>query len=226
MSKSVNSESPLTAQAPFLVLDASAGSGKTYTLVQHILMNALKHPKTEYAYQKILAITFTNNAADEMKTRLLEHLLAFSKLDKPWEDTFFKPIWEALEIDAKELQCRAASTSKHMLHNYSTLNVGTIDQFTHRLVRTFTKDLNLQDNFEVRLDLDAMIAEALEELYSSLGDHSDLKNTMVTMVHERMARDENYNPDYHLKREGKNSFEEDNWQYLEKLPQPERLLCS
>ncbi len=224
MSKSVNSESPLTAQEAFLVLDASAGSGKTYTLVQHILMNALKHPKTEYAYQKILAITFTNNAADEMKTRLLEHLLAFSKLDKPWEDTFFKPIWETLGLDAKELQCRAASTSKHMLHNYSTLNVGTIDQFTHRLVRTFTKDLNLDDNFEVRLDLDAMIAEALEDLYTSLGDHSDLKNTMVTMVHERMARDENYNPDYHLKKEGKDSFEEDNWQYLEKLPQPGRLL--
>ena len=46
---------------------------------------------------------------------------------------------------------------------------------------------------------------------------------MVTMVHERMARDENYNPDYHLKKEGKDSFEEDNWQYLEKLPQPERF---
>ena len=95
-----------------------------------------------------------------------------------------KPFWEALEIDAKELQCRAASTSKHMLHNYSTLNVGTIDQFTHRLVRTFTKDLNLEDNFEVRLDLNAMVAEALEQLYSSVGDHSDLNNTMVTMVHE------------------------------------------
>ncbi len=224
MSKSLQSDSPLTAKAPFLVLDASAGSGKTYTLVQHILMSALKHPKTEYAYQKILAITFTNNAADEMKTRLLEHLLVFSKSAEPQKDAFFKPIWEALDLDANELQGRAASTAKHMLHNYSTLNVGTIDQFTHRLVRTFTKDLNLEDNFEVRLDLDAMVAEALEGLYSSLGDHSDLKKAMVTLVHERMARDENYNPDYHLKKEGKDSFEEDNWQYLEKLPPPERLI--
>ena len=224
MSKSLQSDSPLAAKAPFLVLDASAGSGKTYTLVQHILMSALKHPKTEYAYQKILAITFTNNAADEMKTRLLEHLLVFSKSAEPQEDEFFKPIWEALDLDANELQSRAASTAKHMLHNYSTLNVGTIDQFTHRLVRTFTKDLNLEDNFEVRLDLDAMVAEALEGLYSSLGDHSDLKKAMVTLVHERMARDENYNPDYHLKKEGKDSFEEDNWQYLEKLPPQERLI--
>jgi ATP-dependent exoDNAse (exonuclease V) beta subunit len=224
MSKSVQSESPLTAKAPFLVLDASAGSGKTYTLVQHILMSALKRPKTEYAYQKILAITFTNNAADEMKTRLLEHLLVFSKSDEPQKDPFFRPIWEALELDANELQSRAASTAKHMLHNYSTLNVGTIDQFTHRLVRTFTKDLNLEDNFEVRLDLEAMVAEALEGLYSSLGDHSDLKKAMVTLVHERMARVENYNPDYHLKKEGKDSFQEDNWQYLEKLPPPERLI--
>jgi len=72
------STSPLTAEAPFLVLDASAGSGKTYSLVQHILMNALRPANMPGAYQKILAITFTNNAADEMKARLLKQLLEFS----------------------------------------------------------------------------------------------------------------------------------------------------
>jgi len=64
--------SPLTAEAQFLVLDASAGSGKTYSLVQHILMNALRPAGMPGAYQKILAITFTNNAAAEMKERLLD----------------------------------------------------------------------------------------------------------------------------------------------------------
>ena len=219
-----SSASPLTAKAPFLVLDASAGSGKTYSLVQHILMNALRPSGMANGYQKVLAITFTNNAADEMKARLLQQLLEFSNEEDPSKSEFFKPIWEALELAPEELQKRASASAKHMLHNYSTLHVGTIDQFTHRLVRTFTKDLDLDDNFEVRLDLDAMITEALDSLYSSLGDHPELREALVALVRDRMNRDKNHNPDYDLKKEGKNSFNEDHWQYLEKLPEPKRLI--
>src|SRR6056300_1938069 len=134
---------PLAADSDFIVLNASAGSGKTYSLVQHILLNALRPAQLPEAYQKILAITFTNNAADEMKARLLDQLLTFKTLSDPSSSAFFKPIWEEIGISAKELQQRAAGAASHMLHNYSTLNVGTIDQFTHRLVRTFTGDLEL-----------------------------------------------------------------------------------
>jgi len=94
-SKSV---SPLAAKAPFLVLDASAGSGKTYSLVQHILMNALRPANMPGAYQKILAITFTNNAAAEMKARLLDQLLTFKGLEHPSQSEFFKPIWEEIGV--------------------------------------------------------------------------------------------------------------------------------
>ena len=90
-----------------------------------------------------------------------------------------------------------------MLHNYSTLQVGTIDQFTHRLVRTFTRDLELDDNFEVRLDLDAMITEALDALYSTLGEQHELREALVALVRDRMNRDKNHNPDYDLKRRAK-----------------------
>ena len=216
--------SPLTAEAQFLVLDASAGSGKTYSLVQHILMNALRPANMPGAYQKILAITFTNNAAAEMKARLLDQLLTFKTLNDPSSSTFFKPIWEEIGISAKELQQRAAGAASHMLHNYSTLNVGTIDQFTHRLVRTFTRDLELDDNFEVRLDLDGMIEEALELLYSSLGEAPALRASLAAWMQERMNREKSHNPDRDLKREGKESFNEDTWTELAHLPGPERML--
>ena len=216
--------SPLTAEAKFLVLDASAGSGKTYSLVQHILMNALRPANMPGAYQKILAITFTNNAAAEMKARLLDQLLTFKTLSDPSSSTFFEPIWEEIGISAKELQQRAAGAASHMLHNYSTLNVGTIDQFTHRLVRTFTRDLELDDNFEVRLDLDGMIEEALELLYSSLGEAPALRASLAAWMQERMNREKSHNPDRDLKREGKESFNEDTWTELAHLPGPERML--
>ena len=222
--KPATAAAPLSAKAPFLVLDASAGSGKTYNLVQHILMNALRPSGMSNGYQKVLAITFTNNAADEMKARLLKQLLEFSNEENASTNVFFRPIWEALELDPKELQKRASVSARHMLHNYSTLNVGTIDQFTHRLVRTFTKDLDLEDNFEIRLDLDAMIKEALDSLYSSIGEYPGLKESFVALVNDRLSKDKGHNPDRDLHKEGKNSFNEDHWQYLEALPEPQRLL--
>src|SRR6056300_557514 len=217
-------QTPLSAPSDFIVLNASAGSGKTYSLVQHILMNALRKKDMDHAYQKVLAITFTNNAAAEMKARLLDQLLTFKSLEHPSQSEFFKPIWEEIGISPEELQQRAAGAASHMLHHYSSLNVGTIDNFTHRLVRTFTKDLDLDDNFEVRLDLDGMVAEALDLLYRTLGDHPDLRNTLVALVQERMNRDKSHNPDGTLKKEGVNSFNEGAYEHLKRLPSPARMM--
>ena len=216
--------SPLEATQPFIVLDASAGSGKTYSLVQHILLNALRPKNMPNAYQKVLAITFTNNAAEEMKARLLKQLLDFGKDPSPTSNEFFTPIAKTLNISVEELQRRANAAASHMLHHYSSLNVGTIDNFTHRLVRTFTKDLDLDDNFEVRLDLDGMVAEALDLLYSTLGDRPELRNTLVALVQERMNRNKGHNPDSTLKKEGMNSFNEGAHEHLKKLPSPSRMM--
>ena len=82
-------QTPLSAPSDFIVLNASAGSGKTYSLVQHILMNALRKKDMDHAYQKVLAITFTNNAAAEMKARLLDQLLTFKTLNDPSSSTFY-----------------------------------------------------------------------------------------------------------------------------------------
>ena len=215
---------PLAAGSDFIVLNASAGSGKTYSLVQHILLNSLRPTQLHEAYQKILAITFTNNAADEMKARLLDELLEFTALENPSESDFFKPIWEELKIRPAELQQRAKHASNHMLHNYSTLQVGTIDQFTHRLVRTFTRDLQLTDNFEIRLDLEAMVGEALDLLYSTLGDQPELRDSLVDLIQERMNRDKSHNPDRTLRKEGLKSFDETTLQEVKNLPTPERML--
>lgn len=214
----------LNAEKPWITLDASAGSGKTYSLVQHILYKVLSHKDKPEAYQKVLAMTFTNNAAAEMKIRLLNQLIEFAADPTPENSQFFKPVWEQMGVSAKALQRRAFETSRHMLHNYSTLRVGTIDQFTHQLVRTFTRDLDLSDNFEVRLDLDAMVGEALDLLYSTMHQHPDIKEMWVEWVQYRMSTDKSHNPDGDLLKEGKMSLDEGQWQNISKLPEAGRLL--
>ena len=62
----------------FSLYDASAGSGKTYTLSKEYIKILLKSSSNE-AYRKILAITFTNKAVEEMKSRIIFYLLEFSK---------------------------------------------------------------------------------------------------------------------------------------------------
>ena len=62
----------------FSIYDASAGSGKTYTLVKEYLKIILLSKKPD-AYRNILAITFTNKAVHEMKSRVVESLSEFAK---------------------------------------------------------------------------------------------------------------------------------------------------
>ena len=102
----------------FIIYDASAGSGKTYTIVRHYLQTALKtdNPKK---YQSILAITFTNKAAQEMKTRVLKELEEFSSseiLTKPTQ--FFLEMVTLCETTKEKLHQRAAKTLSHILQHY------------------------------------------------------------------------------------------------------------
>src|SRR3954471_21768405 len=56
---------------PIKILQASAGSGKTFSLTVHYLTLLFSG---ENKYREILAVTFTNKATEEMKTRILDVL--------------------------------------------------------------------------------------------------------------------------------------------------------
>ena len=63
----------------YFAINASAGSGKTYNLVQKLLMICLQTPDKSDGISHILALTFTNKAANEMKARILGWLEDFTK---------------------------------------------------------------------------------------------------------------------------------------------------
>ena len=60
----------------FQIINASAGSGKTFALATNVIIRILKG--NEDSFKKILALTFTNNSANEMKKRILEDLKQIS----------------------------------------------------------------------------------------------------------------------------------------------------
>ena len=155
--------------APFKIYSASAGSGKTFTLVKEYLKICIK-TKSPQKFMAILAITFTNKAATEMKERIIKSLKAFSYPDnaEQTELDMMMLIAEETGLAKKELQSRAQLIFENILHNYSRFAIGTIDKFTHRVLKTFAQDLDLPNNFEVEMEHKLLLKQAVDcLLYTS-----------------------------------------------------------
>ena len=123
------------------VYNASAGSGKTYTLVKEYLKIVLSSPRSDM-FRNILAVTFTNKAAWEMKTRIINTLEDFSSADTKQLSGMMAQLASEIDLPAGELKNRAANVLKSIFEDYSAFSVGTIDSFTTRLVRSFHANLN------------------------------------------------------------------------------------
>ncbi|WP_081208288.1 UvrD-helicase domain-containing protein [Salegentibacter sediminis] len=153
----------------FNIYNASAGSGKTFTLVKEYLILLINSSRPD-AYKNILAITFTNKAVEEMKTRIISSLHNFSKTPVP-EDSFnlFNAVKQATGFPGEEIQLKSARILKNIIHNYSAFEISTIDGFTQRILRSFAKDLGLSVNFEVSLNTEQILLEAVEALIAQAG---------------------------------------------------------
>jgi ATP-dependent exoDNAse (exonuclease V) beta subunit len=184
----------------FSIYDASAGSGKTYTLVKEYLKIILLSNKND-AYRNILAITFTNKAVHEMKSRVVESLSEFSK-DIPSEKALqlmhdiLKEINENLEEklhwNPKSIQVKAKSIIKNLIHNYAAFDISTIDKFTHKVIRAFAHDLNLPITFEVSLDTENLLTEAVDAIIAQAGEDETLTNLLVDFTMEKTDDDKSW----------------------------------
>jgi len=121
----------------FKVYNASAGSGKTFTLVKEYLKIILKEQDPRL-YQNILAITFTNKAASEMKDRVLESLLRFAVMnDADKQNDMLLKLVEETNLDLKLIQKRSKERLQDILKNYASFHIKTIDSFTNKLIKSF-----------------------------------------------------------------------------------------
>lgn len=177
---------------PFLIYDAAAGSGKTYTLVKEYLGFLLGQQKNNY-YQSLLALTFTNKAVAEMKDRIIENLVAFSEKNSATNPSqMMQDLASELHLGLPTIQTRAKAILTHILHNYAGFSVETIDKFNHRLIRTFAKDLSLPSNFEVVLDPTALLTEAVDKLIDKTGVDQAITKVLVAFALEKADDDKSW----------------------------------
>ncbi len=201
----------------FTVYNASAGSGKTYTIVKEYLKIVLSSP-SPFKYQQILAITFTNKAAAEMKERIFNQLREFGNLnpnDKPSD--LLIDLEKELQLDRKLLIERAKNVSSQILHDYSKFNISTIDKFTHKLIRTFSFDLGLPVNFDVEMNVKNILEDAVDVLISKIGNQKDLTNALVNFSIRNLKDGKTWDIAYALKDISSELFKEEAVEEIEEL---------
>ena len=167
-----------------LVIKASAGSGKTYTLakeyIKHLLFttdegggNKLvprRQPgdnRTLNAHRLLLAITFTNKATDEMKKRIVNEL---HYLAEPGvKSDYLKGFMEESGLDEATVRTLARQALSELLFDYSNFNVSTIDSFFQGILRNFARELDRDFNYDIQLDEKYAVRAATHSFMLSLG---------------------------------------------------------
>ena len=195
-----------------VVYKSSAGSGKTHTLVQEYLKITLDNPDK---YRRVLAITFTNKAAGEMKERIITTLKTLSSGD--FDNKMAETLQTALNITEVTLQSRAVALLTNIIHHFEDFGISTIDSFVHRIIRTFATDVKLPYGFEVVIDNEDIIPDIIEDLYSQLGENKELTEIMVAFVLSLANDERNYNPENSLIDFINTQTQEDGFEEIKKL---------
>lgn len=176
---------------PLKIYNASAGSGKTYHLVKEYIKLLIEEVHSK-SFSKIVAMTFTNKAALEMKERII------SALDEMSSPIFFNnnsehlaiEIANDLNINKKDVEQRSKQVLSQILHQYEDFFVMTIDKFNLRLIRSFSRDLDLANDFEVIMDEIEVIEKIVDDLLSQLGSENSSKLNQLLLKYAESKVDD------------------------------------
>ncbi|EJL64243.1 UvrD-helicase domain-containing protein [Flavobacterium sp. CF136] len=194
----------------FSIYDASAGSGKTYTLVREYLKIILSSPKND-AYRNILAITFTNKAVHEMKSRIVGSLSEFTK-EEPSSKAIdlMEDLSRETGLSIIKIKTKSQNIIKHLIHNYAAFDISTIDKFTHKVIRAFAHDLNLPMTFEVTLDTENLLIEAVDAIIAQAGQDETLTKLLIDFTMEKTDDDKSWDVSREILETGRLVLNENN----------------
>lgn len=202
----------------FTVYRSSAGSGKTFTLVKEYLRLALDDVSDPpVRFRRILAITFTNKAAQEMKERVISALRSLSNQPDEKTKTLRKSLLESLNISEDELQLRAQRLLRTILHRYAEFSIGTIDSFTQKITRSFTHDLELPANYQIETESNQFIRKAVDQLISQTGKDLPLTRLLTGFSQEKADDEKSWQIEDELYRTASNLLEENGTLMIQEL---------
>ena len=187
---------------PLTVLKASAGSGKTFSLAVHYIKLLVQNP---LSYRNILAVTFTNKATEEMKTRILSQLYGIWK-QLPDSKSYTDAVCQALDASPEFVSERAGKALSLLLHNYNHFRVMTIDTFFQSVLRNLARELDLTTNLRIELN-DSQVEElAVDRLIEDLKTTDVMLQWIMKYIMENISDDRSWNVIGQIKGFGKTIF--------------------
>lgn len=162
----------------FTLVSASAGSGKTHTLTLRALQLLLSDRIRPNDLQNILAATFTNNAALEMKQRIVGTLKEASF----GNEKTIAQLREIVSLSPEALKARASSTVETIFDRYSDFQVQTIDSFLTRVLKVSALEFGLPPQFDLVLDSDALLDEAFSHFAQRLATDEQQRGLFEALI--------------------------------------------
>ena len=195
----------VTTTKPLTVYKASAGSGKTFTLATEYIRLLVEDPQS---YRTILAVTFTNKATEEMKTRILSQLYGIWK-GLPESDRYLQAIQEKTDLPTKTIRERAGIGLANLLHNYNYFRVETIDTFFQSVLRNMARELDLTTNLRIGLN-DTQVEElAVDQMIEDLSTTDVILQWILKYIMENISDDKSWNVISQIKKFGRTIFRDE-----------------
>ncbi|MDR0794906.1 MAG: UvrD-helicase domain-containing protein [Tannerella sp.] len=192
---------------------ASAGTGKTHVLTGEYLQLLFSGVDI---HAKILSVTFTNKASDEMKSRIITELHRLSS----GEPSVYLPSLMAKHRKTEEdIRRQARNILIRILHDYSRFNVSTIDHFFQQTIRAFVRETGIHGNYQIEMDKDLVLAESIDNLLAGLDrkENKKLLEWLLRFSEDKVEKGENWELRHEIKKLANELFTEKYKSYSNEL---------
>lgn len=162
------------------IYKASAGSGKTFALTMEYFKIIFAVPAE---YRNILAVTFTNKATEEMKSRIINEL---HRMAEGRKSSYGPELKGKFGFSDDELRNRAELLRTLLLHDYGRISVTTIDRFFQRIVKSFTKELGIFPGYNVELDSDYILLKAVDKVMEEVKQNASLRTWIADLMEAKV----------------------------------------